>query len=46
MEYCSTFLVYDDVHYYIPSTGNFQNEKINKHADALEKRQISEETDI
>ena len=46
MEYRSTFLAHNDVHHYIPSTGNFQNEKINKHADALEKRQISEETDI
>ena len=45
MKHCFTFIVYNDVHYHIPSVVVFSNGKINKQtkmADASEQRQISE----
>ena len=30
VKHCSTFLIYNDVHYHIPSMAIFQNGKVNK----------------
>ena len=45
LKYCSTFIVYNDARYHIPSVSIFSNGKINKQTkmvEELEQRQISE----
>ena len=49
LKHCSTFLIYNDVHYHIPSVVIFSNGKINKQTKMvgeLEQRQISGKTDV